>query len=376
MRPSSTQRFQLPPLKDLEGIAEPLYGTCSTQRIYTGARLHPWDGFTYARAHTPLSPPLEFPSGWETDASRQPTLLGSRVLKIIDSVEQPTTMSVPLAAEKSAGGWFDPSRWLFKLVFQKVGDKSIEELIKLMFHREARPRYGEDHTSARSKRTADQLRSDNSDVQSTYSKQTSSNAHKQQEQDRRWRHRTLQYENDECTGTYVCETAEQMLPLIKETINQMPRDEFTAQESERKVKRLGKDEQLTAAALLPHLSSILIFKLYDALEKLKGRFQRERELRLNAEYRLEQLQRENERLKEQASHSGLERQATSRKRSAGSLEDGSGCEKDYTPRAAKWPRLEHMPRADDRSSRCQFPLSPQSDGGEFTTSCSTSFSSC
>lgn len=375
MIPSQVQRFQLPPLKDLEGVAGPLYGTCLSQHYSLGARLSQWDSVTFSRAHTPLSPPLECSSGFDIDSSDQTTVLSTRPLKIADSREQNTTMSVPLLAEKSAGGWFDPKHWLFQLVHQRVGAKSIEELIKLIYYREARPRYGEDHTSTRAKK------SESPGTPCSGPKQSSSDAHKQQEQDRRWRHRTLQYEMDECTGTYVCEAAEQMLPLIKETINQMSREEFTVQETDRKVKRLGKDEQLTAAALLPHISSILIFKLYDTLEKARCKsqqkendLQREREIRMNVQYRLSQLERENEALKDKLSY--LERQPTSRKRSAASMEDNSAYESDQAYRGAKRYRFELVSRPEDRLNRCHLPLSPQSDGDEFATSSHvTSFSS-
>ena len=263
------------------------------------------------------------------------------------SGEHTQALIVPPVANKAAGGWYDRDNWLAKIVFEKTADKSIEELLKLVYYREERSPYGEDHTSTKSKKGGQHDPSPR--------KMAAKTSHQYQEQDRRFRHRALQAENDMCAGTFIAELAEQNLPWIKETINAFPREEPV--EADRKLKRLGKDEQLAAAALTPHLMTVLICRLCEALSKVEDQHT--------------MLKRDYYHATEELSRLGPQRTVNCLKRTAAALDDDYLSDNHCTSRGPQRPRVDDMGYTPDHTSRYRFPLSPRSEEGEYTSSFSS-----
>ncbi|KAK5069574.1 hypothetical protein LTR64_008255 [Lithohypha guttulata] len=177
------------------------------------------------------------------------------------------SFTVPDYASTAAGGWFDPDNWLFKHAVDEYGGLDIGQLLHVLYKRGDRPQYGEDHVSTRAKKGGHDIDDGNDDVYTRSN--TKPHDHKTQEKERRDRHRVLSKEVDECTGDAVVELSERKLPEIKNEIALMPKPNPSSGQGA-KSNKTGKDKQLMAAAFLPHLSNIVIFRLLEAHNELEN----------------------------------------------------------------------------------------------------------
>jgi len=196
---------------------------------------------------------------------------------------------VPEVAHISTGGWVNPANWLFNIVYNRVNDMGLDELEKAYFTRNARPLYGENHTSTRSKKRGEpETLDDDAGFYVSSSKKSTEN-HKIQERDRRDRHRVLQKETDDCTPTFLFDLAEKQLSKVKDFIKDLSKEDIDsdnsyAQQNDKipssstAAKKTGKDDQLLSAALFAPLSAYVIL--------------RERQARINAEENVQQLEKE------------------------------------------------------------------------------------
>jgi len=193
---------------------------------------------------------------------------------------------VPDVAHTSCGGWFNPSNWLFQIVYPRVQHLGLDELFQAYFAREARPTYGDNHTSTRGKRPRDEDGFDDDEWLYVSNKKFKSvEKHKIQERDRRDRHRLLQKESDDCTPTLISDLAEKELPKVKDFVKNMPKEEiknlhssFGDNNKNTAAKKTGKDDQLLSAAMFSWLSGFVIL--------------RERQARVESEDKVRQLEHE------------------------------------------------------------------------------------
>lgn len=185
------------------------------------------------------------------------------------------SLKVPKEARKAFGGCFDPDNWVFQLVWEEVHHMNLPEMLHAFYYREDRGTYGEHHTSTRG------VASFNEGNEGAERKPKGSENHRHQEQGRRVRHRCLQAESDKLISTFILELAQKIFLRIKANIEKMhdprkpsrdPSPETGVCQQEGRLrgangagKKLGKDDQLTAALVAQHLANILIFR---ALEKL------------------------------------------------------------------------------------------------------------
>lgn len=313
--PRSPRYAQVPGPKDMElGVPWP-GGVTSVHKPVKCQRLDSVETILnktkescFAAPFSPASTASPVPFAWDasqTKPSEQQQDMPCCGTKFLNIEHDQHGLKVPEAALASSGGWFDRSNWIFKLTFERFGELSTEELIRAYYAREPRSEYGEDHVSTRGKHSADIEPAKELEDFSTSNKKKAVENHKVQERDRRDRHRVLQKEVDNSTPTAVYDMTEQVLPAVKEKIKHMPKEEHTTTQ-DHKGKKTGKDEQLTAAAIMPHLSNILIFRLFNAqseaearLQQLEGLFKTERRARCEAEDRLGRLEYENKRLAEE-----------------------------------------------------------------------------
>lgn len=201
------------------------------------------------------------PSEWDMSSpTRLAECLGLKMVTCTDSERRPHHLLVPECATQ---GWFNKDNRFQKYVLQAFGHLDLPQLVSAWFTRGEHPDYGEDHVSTRNKKpmSASFNEDDDSSVKS-FSKQHE--GHKEKERERRDRHRVLQKEVHDCTSDVVFRLAEEKLPALKKDIVEMPKPDPNFSQV-RKSKNTGKDEQLAAAAFLPHLSNVVIFRLLDAL---------------------------------------------------------------------------------------------------------------
>lgn len=210
---------------------------------------------------------------------------------------------VPAVAHISSGGWFDPSNWLFNIVYPRFQHMDLPELLQAYFTRDARPLYGENHTSTRGKRRRDTDDLDEESFSGSSSKKRSTENHKVQERDRRDRHRVLQKASDDCTPTVIFDLAEKQLSQVKELIKGMPQEETEnhsssivrggkGQSSSTAAKKTGKDDQLLSAALFSWLSGFVVLRLNqsrieaeDKVQQLENELEEAHARRIEAEDR-------------------------------------------------------------------------------------------
>lgn len=187
---------------------------------------------------------------------------------------------VPQEAQKAFGGFFDPDNWVFQIVWEEFRHMNIPELLHAFYYRSDRGKYGENHTSTRGTVTFDQ------GAGGRHRRSTGNEKHRRKEQGRRVRHRGLQAESDELISTFTLEMAQKIFPKVKAGIEKMhgsrksPRDTSLDDELDQHDgklraangagKKLGKDDQLTAALVHQHLTNILIFRLLEDIEVLEN----------------------------------------------------------------------------------------------------------
>ena len=320
-------------------------------------------------------------------------------------------VAVPDMAHPSYGGWFNPTNWLLKIVLNRVGHMTLDELLVAFFAREARPSYGENHRSTRGKKGREAEPLDGDEDLHVNSKKRSTENHKRQERDRRDRHRVLQRENDNCTPTVIFDLAEKELPKVKTLVKNMSAEELEnddsplapsgeAQSSKRAAKKTGKDDQFLSAALFQWLSAFIILRERQARLETEGKVQQlENELKeaharhIEADDRIARLEADNRYYADEVSYSRqqldqrhdsrrgssdsssfsqphLLPSVTSRKRPASSLDcssaNNASAEKRYCLGAEPMHRLPHGER------RCHLPPSPTPSCDE----CVSSFCSC
>lgn len=183
-----------------------------------------------------------------------------------------SALPIPEEAQKINGGCFDAGNWVFSIVWNHVWKLNLSELLTAYYYREDRGKYGEHHTSTRG------VVSFNDGSEDMKQKSKGSENHRHQERGRRIRHRYLQGEFDEHTSTFILNIAQKELPRIKATIKRMAESDKTSglrgldaddceQGDNFRVanaagKKLGKDDQLTAALISQHMASILIFRMH------------------------------------------------------------------------------------------------------------------
>lgn len=402
--PWSPPHIQVPGPKDMElGVPWP-GGVTRLSRPGRDQRLDSFESFvnkarephfgalfSSVSAIGPLVPTLEPSKNINSEDIQITPMSDLRVTILQDS---PYDLTIPEVAQASSGGWFDPSNWLFKLTMDNFGTMSNKELLQAYFAREDRPEYGEDHVSTRGKRLVEDEFHEEADAFYLYGKQKATENHKIQERDRRDRHRVLQKEGYNCTPTAVFKMTEQVLPDIKDIIRTMPKEK-TVLKIEHKAKRTGKDEQLTAAAIMPHLSNLLIFRLLSGyvetekkLQQLEERLQDERRARVEFETKSLQLENANRHLSDELAQLQLTQNENSRRNSTTLFADSllsapfeswkhpaaeprystnvtSSSNKPDSYHGAKRPRLDRFRQPSRFTNYCRLPPSPSPDCDDY-----------
>jgi len=230
----------------------------------------------------------------------------------------PTQVVVPDVAHTRYGGWFNPSNWLFKIVYPRVQHMGLDELFEAYFAREARPTYGDNHTSTRGKRQRGAEAFDDDECLYISNKRSKSvEKHKIQERNRRDRHRLLQKESDECTPTLIFDLAERELPKVKDFVKNMTQEQIRNLcssfggngKSSTAAKKTGKDDQLLSAAMFSWLSGFVILRerqarveCEDKVRQLEHELRAQQTARIEAEARAAQLAADNKHHAEETSH--------------------------------------------------------------------------
>lgn len=233
------------------------------------------------------------------------------------SPHSPTQVVVPDVAHTLCGGWFNPSNWLFKIVYPRVQHMGLDELFQAYFAREARPTYGDNHTSTRGKRPRDEKAFDDDGcLYISHKKFKSVEKHKIQERNRRDRHRLLQKESDDCTPTLIFDLAEKELPKVKDFVKNMPKEEIKNLHSSlggnnknTAAKKTGKDDQLLSAAMFSWLSGFVILRerqarveSEDKVRQLEHELREQHTARVEAEERAARLEVDSKHYAEEVSH--------------------------------------------------------------------------
>lgn len=201
------------------------------------------------------------------NSSRRSSIHPGRTSPPLSDSEVTSTFDLPAHSMvlRENGGWLDPDNLCFKLVHEAVATMSLEEVRNAFWLRTPRPEYGENHTSTRGNRVDEEDSSDQENTCSMLRKPVSS--HRKQEQDRRVRHRMLQADTFNCTPDILHKLSEEKMSLVKSEIKQKHKEEqkraklLQPRTKSNASNKAGKDDQLLAAAMIPHLSAHYTLRL-------------------------------------------------------------------------------------------------------------------